>query len=63
MKKRQIVRSVVFMSQNNKMHAREHSIIMNKRKLWGCPKTSLLILNEYFNGADMQAVCRCPPDS
>ena len=38
---------------------REHSIIMNKRKLWGCPKTSLLILNR----ADMQAVCRCPPDS
>ena len=27
---------------------REHSIIMNKRKLWGCPKTSLLILNEYL---------------
>lgn len=25
-----------FMSQNN------------KRKLWGCPKTSLLILNEYL---------------
>lgn len=29
-------------------YIREHSIIMNKRKLWGCPKTSLLILNEYL---------------
>lgn len=27
---------------------REHSIIMNKRKLWGCPKISPLILNEYL---------------